>query len=273
MPIVDAHHHFWRAGLQEQAWRPAHTDELERDFEADDLAPLLAEAGVDSTVLVEHVDESAENDRLRAYAATPFVAGVVGWLPLASPAEVMAELARLDEHEEIRGIRCLVGRDPLAWLTRPHTVEVLDALAQRRWTWDVVVLDDVQAAQVCAVAELVPELRIVVCHLARPPLGSGSWEAWTARLVRLASYPNVALKVSVGLDVLTSWQWSSAELAPCVEKAVEAFGAERCMLASNWPVILLRRGFAETWNELASAVGHDAEILGGTATRWYRLGK
>jgi L-fuconolactonase len=270
MPIVDAHHHFWQTALQEQSWRdPAHT-ELERDFEAIDLAPLLKAANVDATVLIEHVDEPAENDRLAEYASTSFVAGVVAWLPLASPAEAMAELARIDGHSAVRGIRCLVGRDPLAWLTNPDTLEVMGALAERQWTWDVVVLDDTQAAQVCAVASQLPELRIVVDHLARPPLGSGTWETWTARLSRLAEHPNVALKVSVGLDVLTSWTWSATELVPCVERAVETFGPGRCMLASNWPVVLMRRGYVETWTDLAAAVAHDADVLGDTAARWYR---
>jgi L-fuconolactonase len=269
MPIVDAHHHFWRTGAQHQSWRsPEHT-ELERDFEAADLAPLMAEAGVDATVLVEHVDEPAENQRLAVYAADPRVAGVVAWLPLNDPPAAMAELAGFDA--SFRGVRFLIARDPLAWLTKPDTLDVLRELAKRSLTWDVVVLDDAQAAQVCAAAELVPELRIVVCHLARPPLGSGSWAEWTARVTRLAEHPNVALKVSVGLDVLTSWPWSTPELVPCVERAVRTFGTERCMLASNWPVVLLRRGYVETWNELASAVARDANVLGATATRWYRL--
>lgn len=271
MPIVDSHHHFWRTGAQHQSWRPADTAELERDFEVGELSPLLASANVDATVLIEHVDESAENDRLLAYASIPFVAGVVAWLPLNDPPAAQAELARIDGPSAVCGIRCLVGRDPLAWLTNGGTLEVLSALAERQWVWDVVVLDDAQAAQVCAVAERLPELRIVVDHLARPPLGSGSWDAWTARLARLAEHPNVALKVSVGLDVLTSWEWSTAELVPCVECAVGTFGTERCMLASNWPVILLRRGYVETWKELASAVSHDANVLGATASRWYRL--
>ncbi|MBM7790875.1 amidohydrolase family protein [Tenggerimyces flavus] len=269
MPIVDAHHHFWRAGAQHQSWRPADTPELERDFESAELAPLMAEAGVDTTVLVEHVDEQAENVRLREYATSPFVAGVVAWLPLNDPPTALAELGRFDA--SFRGVRFLIGRNPLAWLTNSDTLDVLRELAARSLTWDVVVLSDEQAAQVCAVAERLPSLRIVVCHLARPPLGSGTWDGWTARLDRLASYPNVALKVSVGLDVLTSWEWSGDELAPCVEHAVSTFGTERCMLASNWPVILLRRGYVESWTELASAVSHDPNVLGATATHWYRL--
>src|SRR5690606_22931019 len=93
--LIDTHHHFWRTALQEQPWRdPAHT-ELAADFEPDDLAPLMAQAGVESTVLVESVDTAAENDRLAAYAAAfrP-VAGVVGRLPLDDPAAARADLAR-----------------------------------------------------------------------------------------------------------------------------------------------------------------------------------
>jgi L-fuconolactonase len=272
---VDAHHHFWQTARQEQPWRSAAHTELVADFEPADLAPLVDAAGVDATVLVESVDTAEENDRLARYAAAfPRVAGVVGWLPLADPAAARAELARADRARWC-GVRCLVAREPLDWLAP----DLMAELAAEGLAWDVVPVTDAQVEAVVALARRVPELRIVVDHLARPPLETGDLDGWAARLAALAACENVALKVSVGIDVLASWsRWEPAALAPVVAHAVAAFGPRRLMLASNWPVVTLRAGYRSAVRDLDAAVaaaGVDAaglaEVRGGTATRWYRL--
>jgi L-fuconolactonase len=273
--VIDTHHHFWRTALQEQPWRdPAHT-ELAADFEPADLAPLMAAAGVDATVLVESVDTPDENDRLAAYAeAFPQVAGVVGWLPLADPALARAELARVDRSRWC-GVRCLVAREPLDWLDPG----LMATLAAADLAWDVVPVTDAQVEAIVAVARRVPDLRIVADHLARPPLETGDLDGWRARIAALASRPNIALKLSIGVDLLTAWpRWDPAAIAPAVAHAVAAFGPERLMLASNWPVVTVRADYATAVRDLDAAVvaaGVDeagmAEVRGGTATRWYRL--
>jgi L-fuconolactonase len=272
---IDTHHHFWRTGAQEQPGRGSAHPELAADFEPADLAPLLDAAGVDATVLVESVDTAQENDRLAAYAADfDQVAGVVGWLPLADPAAARAELARADRRRWC-GVRCLVAREPLDWLSP----DLMAELAAEELAWDVVPVTDAQVEAVVALARLVPGLRIVVDHLARPPLDTGDLDGWAARLAALAACENVALKVSVGIDVLTSWSaWEPAALAPVVERAVAAFGPQRLMLASNWPVVTLRADYPTAMSDLDAAVvasGVDAAglagVRGGTAMRWYRL--
>jgi L-fuconolactonase len=273
--VIDTHHHFWRTAAQEQPWRsPTHTA-LAVDFEPADLAPLLNASGVDATVLVESVDTPEENDRLVAYAAAfPQVAGIVGWLPLADSAMARAELARVDRARWC-GVRCLVAREPLDWLDPG----LMATLAATDLAWDVVPVTDAQVEAVVELARQVPELRIVVDHLARPPLETGDLDGWAVRLDALAASPNVALKLSIGVDLLASWQrWDAAAIAPAVARAVAAFGPERLMLASNWPVVTLRADYATALRDLDAAVvaaGVDdaglAEVRGGTATRWYHL--
>lgn len=279
-PVVDTHHHFWQVARQEQAWRTADHEAIAADFEPGHLEPELAAAGVDATVLVESVDSPAENDRLAAYAAVaPFVAGVVGWLPLADPEAAEQELDRVAAMPALRGVRCLVGRAPLDWLASPGTREVLGVLADRGLSWDVVPVTPEQVRSVVQVARALPHLRVVVDHLARPPVDVGRWEPWASHVTDLASCPNIALKVSVGIDVLTSWDaWSPEGLRRYVTHAVEQLGADRLMLASNWPVVLLRRSYREAWADLTEAArraGLDAAeldaVAGGNAVRWYRL--
>ena len=277
--VVDAHHHYWRVDAEEQGWRTSAHGAIDRDYGPEDLHPELAASGVDATVLMQSVDSAAENDRMAAYVArSPSVAGVVGWLPVREPEAARAELDRAAD-ATWRGVRCLIARDPMAWLADPAVVALFRDLAARDLAWDVVPITPEQVAAVLELARAVPDLRIVVDHLSRPPLDTGGWQPWADQLAQLGACPGVALKVSVGVDVLTAWDgWRGDALGPYVRHAVEVFGPERLMLASNWPVVLLRADYGTAWRDLSAAVRAGgasddelARVTGGTATQWYRL--
>lgn len=279
--VIDAHQHYWRFGEADQsAWRtPAHRA-IERDYVPADLAPELTACGVDATVLMQSVDGPAENDRLNDYAlAAGTVAGVVGWLPLSDPRAARVEWKRAGTRAWC-GVRTLIGRDSLAWLGDPAVVELFGDLAREGLVWDVVPITAEQVAAVTRLAKAVPDLRLVVDHLARPPLDSGGWQPWADQVGELARCPGVALKVSVGVDALTAWStWRPQVLRRYVAHVLENFGPGRLMLASNWPVVLLRATYAQAWADLTAALvdaGVEAadltQISGGTAERWYGLG-
>lgn len=276
---VDAHQHYWRVAAQEQSWRTSAHGAIDRDYGPADLAPDLTAAGVDATVLMQSVDSPEENDRLAAYAAsTPTVAGVVGWLPMQDPRAARQELDRAGDPRWC-GVRCLVARDPMAWLSTPESLALFREIAERDVAWDVVPVTAEQVEAVVRLAHTVPELRVVVDHLARPPLDTGGWQPWADLVTRLAACPGVALKVSVGIDALTAWpQWQPGVLTPYVRHALESFGPDRLMLASNWPVVLLRAPYGQAWGDLGGALvaaGASSEdmalVTGGTADRWYGL--
>ncbi|ADB32643.1 amidohydrolase 2 [Kribbella flavida DSM 17836] len=280
---VDAHHHFWQVAAQEQPWRDERHGAIARDYSPDDLAAELAVAGVERTVLIQSVDEPAENDRLLRYAAqAPYVGAVVGWLPLAEPRTARREIARVADDlggfaGRFSGVRCLVGRDPLEWLSKPAAVELFRELAAAGISWDVVPVTAEQTKAVLGLADAVPELRIVVDHLGRPPIDTGGWEPWAGQVRQLAECRQVAMKVSLGIDLLTELrQWP--DLERYLDRVVECFGARRLMLASNWPVVLLRASYAEAWSRLRTAVEHclhdpdeRTAVLGGTAADYYRI--
>ena len=279
MPTIDSHQHFWKSAAQEQPWRTDAHGALERDFEPDDLVAELDGAGVDCTVVMQSVDEPAENDRLAAYAEHPRVAGVVGWIPIRDPRAVEAELARTAV-PKLRGVRALIADDPLEWLTTPDSLAMFRELAGRGLAWDVVPITTAQTRQVIELARAVPELRMVVDHLGRPPIDSGGWEPWATNLAELSELPGVAVKVSVGIDALTKWdRWDADGLDRYIEHVCEKFGPSRLMLASNWPVVLLRASYGQAWRDLGRLVARhlpdpeqQAEVSGGTADRWYGLG-
>lgn len=273
--IVDAHHHFWQVAAQHHPWRDHRHEALAQDFAREDLAIELTRAGVDRTVLIQSVDEPAENDRLLQYARTPYVGAVVGWLPLSDPKAARAEIDRLGGLGKFSGLRCLVGRDPMDWLV--ESVELFQELAAAGVGWDVVPVTAAQTKAVLALADAVPDLRIVIDHLGRPPVDSGGWEPWAGLVGELAGCPRVAMKVSLGIDLLTELEeWP--DLQRYLEWVVECFGARRLMVASNWPVVLLRASYGEAWGHLRAALedvlgdGDElAAVLGGTAADYYRI--
>jgi L-fuconolactonase len=125
-------------------------------------------------------------------------------------------------------------------------------------------------------AEEHPGLKIVIDHLGKPPIASGAVEEWARQLTVAAAHPNVYAKVS-GLNTLVSAEWSADDLRPCVGLAVDAFGPDRLMFGSDWPVCLMADDYSRVWNETVgvlegvSAAARDS-VLGGTAVEVYRLG-
>lgn len=277
---VDSHHHFWRAGESQQPWRPPEATMLVRDFLPDDMRPHMAAAGVRQSVLVQSVNATDENTRMLRFAEeAETVAGIVGWLPLADPAAAEEMLPGFLAEPRMRGVRYLIGRDDAGWFRRPPTLRLLADLAAAGRSWDIVPVTAEHVSTVLAVAEQVPDLRIVIDHLGRPPLETGGWTPWADHIRALADHPLAAIKVSVGIDALAAWpDWSADALRRYLDLVLECFGPRRMMLASNWPVIEFRRSYEGAWGDLDDGVrrcGATAEdmahVRGGTATTWYGL--
>lgn len=279
-PTIDAHHHFWQHHRMPPVWHQPARAAIARDYEPTDLAGPARAAGVDGTVLMQAAETTEENTRLLAYAdEVELVAGVVCWLPLADPDPALTELDRVSAHQRVRGIRCLIDRDDADWLVSDGTHDVLFELADLGLTWDIVAVTTRQVEHVSKIASVLPNLRIVVDHLARPPIEDGGWEPWANHVQTLAQHPNVALKISIGIDLLDAWpQWDAGALDPYVAWVVEHFGADRLLLASNWPVVELLRPYGQAWADQVAALrraGLDDEQLAGplgrNAVTWYTL--
>lgn len=279
---IDAHHHLWPESVtSRQDWRPERDDPIRGAFEPHDLEAELQRAGVAGTIVMQSVDAGDENDRLFDYVAEPWVRGVVGWAPFEAPDRADGVVgALLDDARAsaLVGLRCLVGRDPLEWSTDPRALATFRRMAAAGLAWDIVPITPEQCAAVAGIAAAVPSLPIIVDHLASPPLGD-DLPAWKARIDALAAHDSVAIKLSVGVAVLSVWSdWRLPDLRPHLEHALAAFGPGRCMIASNWPVVLLRASYGEAWNGMRGEVerilgaGPELEeVLAGTAIRYYRL--
>ena len=173
------------------------------------------------------------------------------------------------------GVRHLINIEPDPdWIIRPNVLRGLQVLAARRLTFDYGILPR-HLEHVPLIARRVPELRIVIDHLGKPPIATKKFEPWGSLFARAAQMPNVFAKVS-GLDVGDGNAWAAADIAPYLDHALELFGPKRLMFGSDWPVAVLRGGYSKVWYEtnLALASLSDNErhcILGGTAFAFYRL--
>lgn len=282
--VIDAHHHLWDLAAREHRWlmggQPWASDDelarLRRSFTLADLAPLAAAAGVAGTVVIQTVTEPWETPDLLALAGG-LLAGVVGWTDLTAPAvaDAAAGLRELPGGEFLRGIRHpLLGEADPGWLARPAVLRGLQALAAARLSFDVVALPHQLPAAVTA-ARSVPELTMVLDHLGGPPVGSGQDGKdgpWAGAIRSLAALPNVTCKLSGAHGAAAD----AGDLRPYYEAVLAAFGPDRLMFGSDWPVSTLAAPYGQVcdlYQELTAQLspGEQDAIFDRTARRVYRL--
>ncbi len=275
---IDTHQHFWNLSRVEYPWLTADFGPIYRTFEPPDLEPLLREAGIDKTVLVQSANSYADTEYMLEQADRyPWIGAVIGWVPLLEPDEAARALERFAAHPAFRGVRHLIHDEPDPdWVVQDRVIEGLRVLADRGAIFEVVAVFPNHLKHVPTLAERVPHLTMVIDHLAKPPIKAGQMEPWAAQMAAAAQYPRVHAKVS-GLNTAAGWDtWSAQDLEPYIEKAVELFGVDRLMFGSDWPVCLLAGDYASVWREtnIALAGLNEPErraILGGTAQRVYRI--
>jgi L-fuconolactonase len=277
MPVIDCHQHFWRLAERPHSFPPPVGDRLDRDFTEDDLRPALAACGVDSTILVQSLNDLGETeDYLDLATRVDYVGAVVGWVPLDDPAECAAALERVSRGGLV-GIRHLIAYEPdPEWLLRPPVLESLTLLAEANLVFEGIPVNDAQLESLLAAAEQLPQLSVALNHMGNPPVPEGAWEPWAGQMARAAQLPNMSVKLSAGLALVVRWQWSTEELRKYAAHVIEQFGPDRVMAGSNWPVILLGASFEQAWRgieELIAELSHAerAAILGATAERIYGL--
>jgi len=273
--VVDAHHHFWDPSRHDYPWMGDELAAIRRHFGPEDLAPLLAAAGVDRTILVQTISSLDETREFLATAAgTDFVAGVIGWVDLIEPSvgDTLAELRTGAGGKFLVGIRHQVHDEPdPRWLLRDDVQRGIEAVGQAGLVYDLLVKTRELPAAV-ELARSFPGLRFVVDHIAKPRIAAGPRDPdWEQAMAPLAGCPNVYCKLS-GMVTEARWtDWTPDDLLPYVTRVLEWFGGERCMFGSDWPVCLLASDYARVLSTMRTILGDDGDVFGATATRVYRL--
>ena len=278
--VIDAHHHLIDPGRHRYPWLTGDFAAIDRRFGVEDLAPELARTGVDRTIVVQTISSATETlELLEVAATTPWIAGVVGWVDLTHPgvAEALAGLRAAPGGDRLVGIRHQAHDEPDPdWLRRPDVGRGLRAIEAASLAYDLLVRTrELPAASV--VARDHPGLRLVIDHMAKPPLRGGDASglaAWRDALRPFGPPANVWCKLS-GLVTEADWSaWDVVALAPAVEVALEVFGPDRLIFGSDWPVCLLAASYGdvvEAARTLTAGLTAEqrASIFGGAAARAY----
>ncbi|MEU1399691.1 amidohydrolase family protein [Micromonospora zamorensis] len=278
--IVDAHHHLWVRARHPQPWiDPVTMAAIDADFEPADLAPVARAAGVTATVVVQSIASEAETvDLLAVAAGDTLVRGVVGWVDLTADdvAQRLERLRAAPGGERLVGIRHLVQSetDP-AYLDRPDVRRGIAAVGAAGLVFDLLVRQH-QLPMAARLAHDLPEVQFVLDHLGKPALGRPEMTEWTRGLRALAASPNTTAKLSGLVTEVERSPWTTEDLRPAVEGALDTFGPDRLMYGSDWPVCLLASSYPRWVEALAELLGdHDeadqALLWGDTARRVYRL--
>ena len=272
---VDAHQHFWHYDSVRDSWIDNSMALLQRDFLPDDSAPALRAAGMTAVVAVQADQSEAETDFLLDLGARyAIIRGVVGWVDLRAP-DLGEALTRRRSNPLLKGFRHIAQSEPDDFLARPEIRAGIAQLGQRGFTYDILIRPS-QLAAADLLVERSPDVRFVLDHCAKPPITSGDLSEWRRGIERIARHPNLSCKIS-GLITEASWtQWAAMDILPCLDVTADAFGADRLMFGSDWPVCLLAGEYArvaelvELWAARLTAAER-ARVFGGTATSVYRL--
>lgn len=277
-PIIDAHQHFWQLSQPfDYGWLDAPANApIRRDYLPEHLAPLIQAAGADRTVFVQTQQNVAENRWVLGLAERhEFIAGVVGWVDLASP-QCEEQLLEFADHPKFVGVRHVTQDEPDDnFIIRPDVLRGLKVLEKHRVPFDLLFYVK-HLHHVPAVAAHVSDLPLVIDHLSKPHIKDRRTDDWLPAFRAAAACPNVSCKLS-GLITEADWtQWKPADLRPYVQAALELFGPERLMFGSDWPVCELAGTYQQVIDALRDALGPISEherdlIFGGVATRFYGL--
>lgn len=272
---IDAHQHFWTYDADEYAWIDDRMTALRRDFLPSDARREMDAARIGSCIAVQArqtLDETAWlldlSDRF------PFIAGVVGWVDLQAP-DVAAQIARFTGHPRFVGVRHIVQSEPAGFLERPAFRRGIAHLEPLDLTYDILVYAR-QLTEAIAFARAFPRQRFVLDHLGKPDVRGHEYQAWRAHIDDLAALPHVCCKLS-GLVTEADWaSWTPGQLRPYLDAALEAFGPERLMLGSDWPVCTVAAAYTEVISLTRDAIGEysvaeQERMLGGTAREFWRI--
>lgn len=273
---IDAHQHFWKYDPAQHVWMSDAMDILRRDHVPDELRPLLHAAGFEGTVAVQArqmIEETAWLLQLADEHA--FIKGVVGWVDLRSP-HLRGQLEKFSRHPKLVGVRHVVHDEPdERFMLLPEFRRGIAQLREFGLTYDLLLFPQHLPVAVELVEEF-PRQPFVLDHIAKPAIRAGAVSPWREDLRRLAEFPNVACKLS-GLVTEAAWrQWRPADFHRYLDIVLAAFGTERVMIGSDWPVCTLSGSYGDTLRVVGDYVQQfsaviRAGILGGNCARFYHL--
>ena len=272
---LDSHQHFWHYDPKRQEWITPEMGRIRRNFVPTDLYPLLQEVQIDGCIAVQAEESLRETDFLLDLAQEhEWIMGVVGWADLGQD-NLNEVLDQYSNQEKLVGFReVLQAKDP-RYMLRDEFVRGMQKLKERGYTYDLLLFPHHLEAALELVKKC-PEQRMVIDHLAKPLIKNGEWRDWKKKISLLAEREMIYCKIS-GMVTEADWKkWTSDDLTPYMEIALELFGPERLMFGSDWPVCLVAGDYEQVYKVVDDFINplspsEKANLMGDSAVQFYGI--
>lgn len=274
--VIDSHQHFWKYDPVRYDWINDSMKVLQKDFLPSNLGPILQKNKVDGCVAVQADQSEAETEFLLHLAReNDFIKGVVGWVDLRAD-NVAERLVHFSEDKNLKGVRHIVQAEPdPEFMLRKDFQNGIQNLAQFGLTYDILVYPHQLAAAVL-LARAFPDQKFVLDHIAKPKITEGLDRGWVDQIKELALNPNVSCKVSGMVTETKNFKWRQEDFSPFIEVVLEAFGWQRVLYGSDWPVCLLGGNYNEVLTIVTDYISKLSTveregIMGLNAIKFYSL--
>jgi L-fuconolactonase len=273
---IDAHQHFWKFDSVRDSWITDDMAVLQNHFMPADLRPLLAQNGFDGCVAVQADQSEKETDFLIQLASeNDFIKGVVGWVDLQADT-IIDRLAYYKQFNIVKGFRhILQGESQRDLMLTPRFKKSIAALQQFDFTYDILIFPD-QLKYTNELVGQLPDQKFVIDHLAKPSIKEQKTTPWQEELCQVAQHKNLYCKIS-GLVTEADWQnWKKEDFKYYMDVVVEAFGMDRILFGTDWPVCLLAASYEQAVDivqDYFSAFTEEEQqkVFGQNAVRFYNL--
>lgn len=274
--VIDSHQHFWKYEPVKHSWINDEMAAIRRDFLPSDLKKVYQENGIDGCVAVQADQTLDETEFLLNLAnENDFIKGVVGWADLRSK-DVDSVLEKYHSEKKIKGWRHVVqGEADHNFLMRPDFLRGISYLEKYDYVYDILIFPHQLGATLEFVKQF-PHLKFVIDHVAKPYIKDGFFEGWAVLMKEIAKHENVYCKLSGMITEADYDSWSPQQIIPYMDWVLKAFGAERIMYGSDWPVCLVAGNYGQVKKLVVDFIGNLSDdeqqaIMGQNALKFYNL--
>ncbi len=273
--IIDSHQHFWKYNPIRDSWIDDSMGAIKKDFLPKDLHPILSANHVDGCIAVQ-ADQSEEETEFLLQCAKeyPFIKGVVGWVDLKSE-QVEDRLKHFSKNNLFKGVRHIVQAEADDFMLDSKFMNGISKLERFNLTYDILVFPRQLPAAV-ELAKAFPNQKFVLDHIAKPRISEAIADDWLNNIQLLAENPNVSCKISGMVTETKDFKWKKQDFTPFLDAVVAAFGMDRLLFGSDWPVCLLAAQYQDVLGIIDDYFETYPEevidkVLGGNTTRIYNL--
>jgi L-fuconolactonase len=273
---IDSHQHFWKYEPVNYSWIDDRMAMIRKDFLPQDLKGVLKNNGFDGCITVQSDQSETDNEFMLANANKyRFIKGVVGWVDMQSR-DVGERLAYYQQFKKLKGFRhVLQGEKQRDFMLRPAFLNGISRLKKYDYTYDILIFPD-QLKYTTDFVSRFPDQRFVIDHLAKPDIKSKDIELWRKNIYALGKFENVFCKVS-GMVTEANWKtWETGDFYPYLDTVVKAFGVNRLMFGSDWPVCKVAADYTQVTGIVkdyfsAFSKPDQTKLFGGNAVKFYKI--